>query len=139
MEQFKKGCFYGGLGGCSLFVVESLCSTLPYLNEPGLLYESWLIIIGMIISVSVLLYKKSSLIEMFFRFSVMAGTYITIMMINGYLGAIRFVYNIWGLNTNSASDNASGMLTLIFWVIIISACIIAMAIETIRNLLNKKL
>ena len=137
MERFKKGCVYGSLGGCSLFIVESLYSSFPYLKVPGLLYEC-LLIIGIIISVFVLLYKKSSLTEMMLRFLAMIGTYMSIWMINAHIGAIRFVYEFFKLNTSSASDNASGLATLIFWIIIISVCIIAIVIESIRSVLNKK-
>ena len=142
MELFKRGCFYGSMGGCGLYIAECLCSSLPYMKVSSPLYESWLItsiIIGIIISFFVILYKKSSLLEMVFRFIVMVGMYIVIMIVNGHIGVIRFFYNSLGLNMSSASDNASGLLTVTFWIVIISICIIMMIVETIKRLLNKKL
>ena len=142
MERFKKGCFYGSMGGMALYIIEFFFSLLPYMNISNLLFEIWFItniVIGGLISVGTLLYKRTSLLEMVTRFVVMVGTYFIIIIINGYLGITIFLYNILGTNMNSLSDNISGMLTLTFWIIIIVICIIVMVIEIIRSLLNKKL
>ena len=144
MERFKHICLYGCIGGLGLYIVEFICSLLPYLNVSHPLFEIWLtasISIGVAISVFVILFKRKSLSEMIFRFGVMVVTYIIAVIVNGYIGIARFMYDILGENTSSYRDNISGMLTLTFLTIVISVCIVimivVMIVVAIRNLCNK--
>lgn len=141
MERFRQRCFYGCMGGLGLYIVEFICSILPYIKMSDLLYEIWLITsisIGVAISVFVILHKRTSLLEMIFRFGVMVASYIIAVIVNGYVGITRLLYDILGVNMSSSRDNVSGMLTLTFLTIIISICIVVMIVVTIRSLDNKK-
>lgn len=141
MEQFKQGFFYGCIGGIILYIVEVICSTLPYINVSNLLFEFLVITcitLGCVISIFVLLYKRSMLIEMIFRFVAMIVSYVCVLMINGYIGTIRFMYKLININFNSASDNVSGMLTITFSAIVISICIIMIVVVAIKRIFIKR-
>lgn len=141
MERYRQRCFYGCMGGLGLYIVEFICSILPYIKMSDLLYKIWLITsvsIGVSISVFVILHKMTSLSEMIFRFGVMVASYVIVGIVNGYIGITRFLYDILGVNMSSSMDNVSGMLTLTFLTIIISICIVVMIVVTIRSLGNKK-
>lgn len=142
MARFKQGCLYGCMGGLGLYIVEFFCSILPYTKVSNLLYEIWLItsiVVGVVISVLVILYKRTSLLEMIFRFGVMGASYVIVGIVNGYVGITKFLYDILGVNMNSVSDNVSGMLTFTFLTIVICICIVVMIVVTIRSLCNKKI
>lgn len=141
MERYRQRCIYGCMGGLGLYIVEFICSILPYIKMSDLLYKIWLITsvsIGVSISVFVILHKMTSLSEMIFRFGVMVASYVIVGIVNGYIGITRFLYDILGVNMSSSMDDVSGMLTLTFLTIIISICIVVMIVVTIRSIGNKK-
>lgn len=140
MERYRQRCFYGVIGGLGIYIVEFICSILPYIKISDLLFKIWLITsisLGVIISVFVILYKKTSLSEMIFRFGVMIASYLIIGIVNGYVGIRKFLYDILEVDISSSRDNVSGMLTLTFLISIISICIVVMIVVTIRSLGNK--
>lgn len=142
MERFKQGCFYGCMGGLGLYIAEFFCSLLPYMKVSNLLYEIWLItsiVFGVGISTLAMLYKRTSVLEMLLRFCVMGVLYVMIGTVNGYLGVIKYLYEVLGVYMNSASDNVSGMLTITFLTIVICICIVVMIVVTIISLFSKKM
>lgn len=113
------------------------CSALPYINITSPLYEIWLticIISGIIISVYLILYRNKSLSTMILRFIILVISSTVIMLFNGYVGIVRFLYRILNLNTCSANDNVSGMLSFTFYSLVIFVCIIAILFMAIRKI-----
>ncbi len=140
MERYRERYFYGCMGGLGLCIVEFICSILPYIKISDLLYTIWLITsisIGVALSVFVILYKRTSLSEMIFRFGVMVASYVIVGVVNGYVGITRFLYDILDVDMSSSRDNVSGMLTFTFWTIIISICIVVIIVVTITSLGKK--
>lgn len=142
MGRFKRGCFYGCMGGLGLYIIEFLCSLLPYMGVPNLLFKIWLItsiVVGVAISVCVILYKRTSIFEMIFRFGIMGASYVIVVVVTGYTGITKFLYDVFGENMSSASDNVSGMLMLTFLTIVFCVCIVVMIVVTIGELCKRKL
>lgn len=141
MNKIKQCFLYGCLGGIILNVVDLICSTLVYISISNLSFEILLttcITLGCAISIFVLLYKRSTVIEMILRFVVMIVSNFCFMLINAYIGTINYIYKLFNVHTSSVSDNVSGMLSGTFWVIVIGVCVIAIIVVVIKRILIKK-
>lgn len=140
MQRFIKSCLYGGIGGIILYVVDIFCSSLAYMKISGLWFDILLdgsIIFGGVIAIFTILYKNTSLIQMVGRFVMLLVSFFGIMLLNGYIGTVRFLYDSLNTNNSSSSDNISGMLTLTFLTIVVGISIFTILVMTVIRIYTK--
>lgn len=141
MKRFIRGCLCVLIGGLGIYIAEFFCSTDVYIKRPDRLSALWVvtsIVVGGLISIFVILYKSTSSLEMIFRFITMGISYFCIMLLNTQIGAISFLYNLFGINTYSLQDNVSGMMTTLFLFVIMCTSIVTIILASIIRLCKKR-
>lgn len=139
-KQFRKDCIIGGIAGIVIYFIETIASTLSYLPGKYLTALSFsLVILGLVISVFALLYKRPRITSMLIRFVVLLISYGLILVVIGSLGLLPRIYRFLNITTSSGADAASGMMTMFFLLAVVSSCIITIAIvSVIKRLLYLK-
>lgn len=116
-----KSCLYAMPGAILLYIIETISSFFLFINIHIELFQS-LFIISIICGVSVVVcavfYKNVLTRWIALRFFVFWFLYCFIFIVNGYIGTINLLYNIFGVNSSSSNDNASGLLTLTYLTIV---------------------
>lgn len=147
MNKSVRSCIYAVIGGACLYIVGSMYSLIPYINgiTSSLAGFEMLFVVGNILSAViityVLMYKKSSILQMLLRLVVLFLTVFVLFLLNGYIGTFSVLYKVLSISTTSSRDNVSGMLTLTFYAVAATVSIVILivtsAIRTCRFIANQ--
>lgn len=131
MKRIMQSLLLGSISGLVLYIVDAVCFSLLYPS----MSENWFrfIFIGALAaSVGITLYTlivgNSSTLHAIFRGALMLAFFSLLLISNGYLGTLRYLQNILGINTNGATDGASGMLSITLFFSVFFTCIVAILI-----------
>ena len=138
MTQKNTRCYtWGIVSGVILYVLSLVCAELPYLNISDQTFCTLYaisIIIGAATIVALVFKNREiiwvTLLQLVFMFMSLSCLFV----INGYLGTIRFMHELFGISANSTTDNVSGMLSLTFFAIMAVICIISIGITSIISI-----
>ena len=127
MYSLLLGCF----AGVVLYIVDVVCFNLLYPSMPGKWFGFMFIgvlVTGVGLTLYTLIIGNSSILYAIFRGILMLVFFTFLLISNGYLGTIRYLQNILCINTNSATDGASGMLSITLFFTVFFTCIVAILI-----------
>lgn len=134
-------CINGVISGITIYFLSLVCAALPYLNIPSIsfyLLFAICILGGAVIIGALLFHKKATVGGALIRSLLMFLSSICMLMVNGHLGTVRFVHELLVIRPSSSADNASGMLALTYFTIMIVICIVFILIILILSLCCKK-
>ena len=141
MKKGSCSCIYGVIGGVCLYIIEMFFSLLPYFRNVNFLFEFTFIaslLLGVITAIIVLLYKKPVVYQMVLRFVMLILSYIFVFVLNGFLGTRRIICELFFTQSSVSNDNVSGILTLIFLLVVAIVSVITLVATTILGIYNRK-
>lgn len=125
--------------GVILHLLMQICALLPYVGL-GNSYQSIVFIILIALSAVVIvvtvLYKNKSTIVGLVRAITAFCTIAFLFILGGYSGVIISMHNLFGVSSNSSSDNVSGMLIVTYIFVLSLFCISALIYLAIVQLIN---
>lgn len=124
IHSLLRGCLSGGV----LYLIDAVFFNLLYPCMP----ENWfyvtfigVLVAGVGITLYTLFVRNSSTLHALFRGSLMLVFFCVLWITNGYLGTLRYLQKILGIITNSATDGASGMLSITLFFVVFFTCVVA--------------
>ncbi len=131
MKRVLYSLLLGCFAGMVLYLVDAVCCNLLYPSMP----EKWFgfmfvgaLATGVGITLYTLIVRNPSILHAIFRGTLMLGFFTFLLICNGYLGTIGSLQNTLCINTNSATDSASGMLSMTLFFVVFVTGVIAILI-----------
>ncbi|MGN0526304.1 MAG: hypothetical protein ACI4IF_02635 [Acutalibacteraceae bacterium] len=135
-KRYLKDVFAGALAGIIISAVEIFVFEIPYLHISDQYFELMFlgsVAIGCVVSVAYLLYKNYSVKSTLVRLFAMFVTYAVVSAICIFLGVVPLVSNLLNISMDSGSDNASGLITLMYLISVLSVNLITFIISLVVN------
>lgn len=123
--------------GMILDVISFVVSVLAYINVSDALFSFFLlgsIFTSCIISINILIHNRPSISLMFKRCFILYFSFFCFFVINGYLGTVRYLYDILNINVTSSSDNVSGLLLATYILTLIIVSVITLFVKAVRTI-----
>lgn len=135
-KRYLKDFSAGALAGIIISVVEIFVFEIPYLHISDKYFELMFlgsVAIGCVVSVAYLLYKNYSVKSTLVRFFAMFITYAVVSAVCIFSGVVPLISNLLNISIDSGSDNASGLITLMYLISVLSVNLITFIISLVVN------
>lgn len=127
MKRIIHSVLLGCIAGFVLNIVDTVCFNLLYTSisaeEFEIVYVGALVA-GAGIALGTLIMGNPSILQAIFRGVLMLVSFSLLLFTNGFLGTIRYLQELLGINTPGVTDSASGMLTLTLLFTIFFTCVV---------------
>ena len=124
--------------GIILYIPFLVAGYLPYMSLPLKAYMILLVVsilVGGAISAAVILYRNQSLIRAVLRTITMFAGLLSTIVINGYIGTIRWLNTMLRIRDSDAMGRASGLVMVLFLGGLLLISVITNAAVAIRSII----
>jgi hypothetical protein len=131
LNKKMNSFIFGLIAGIIVCFIGVFCSILPYMVFWGKLFTGFFLcalVLGCIVAVFIITHRNPSHIDMIVRFISFVCSFICCYVIGAYLGIWAWLFNLLNVHTTSSSDNVSGLMFLLYFVVVAVVSIISVQI-----------
>lgn len=138
MKKHIPTISYNGLLGLVLYVLFLLVGEMPAMqisigSEWGTVLFIFLHLAGCALVLFALLYKMPQSKQMIFRSLIFWISFVICLLLGGALRILPKIEQSLQLNTTSATENVSGLISFFFLVLILIVTVSTIAVRSIKN------